>query len=340
MRKKKNIGDYKKSHTMQSPSSPLLIHNCTNDELVCRYMQQGKMGRGEVRIGPRGQKLIQDAYMGMKIYASSTYDPSSAIPFHLNQIVDEIHFTETGGGYGKGAPVGPPAAAHDEAFESSRQRVRKLNDDIARKSEAAAAAAADKQLASDGSDDTHGTSLARAHSSDLTKQGGGGGGLTGENVGGEGGDDGRVWVPGMGWMNAADIPPHVLKQLAARRAMERQREIQSQTSEAPPYPDYNAQGRAAALEGITLPPIRLHGGDSTRRRGSFLGGLTRPEQYISNKFHQYMQWSPAKCDQWARPTFFVLVAIAVYGAFAMYRRHRRAQQQVGGGGGGVSRRYR
>lgn len=300
---------------MQSSSSPLMIHNCTNEDLVCRYMKQGQMGQSEIRIGPRGQKMVQDAYMGMRIYASTAYDPSSAMPFHLNQIVDEIHFTESGGGYGKGAPVGPPAAAHDQAFEDSKARVRKIN---AERAHQAAEVEAEKPLVND-SDDIHGTSLSRAHSSDLTQQGGGGGGLSGENVGGEGGGDDRVWVPGMGWMHTADIPPHVLKQLAARHSMERNRQLQSQTSEAPPYPDYNAQGRAAAMEGITLPPIRLQ---SDLKKRSFLGGLTRPEQFISNKYHQYLQWSTTKCDRWARPTFFVFVTLILYMCFKGYRRIR------------------
>jgi hypothetical protein len=114
---------------MNASVHPLVIHNCTNDDIICRYMQQGKMGRAEVRIGPRGQKMIQDAYQGMKIFASSMFDPSSSFAsLQVNQNVDEIYFDGQSGGYGRGSPVGPPdTPAHQESFERSRTRTRKIN---------------------------------------------------------------------------------------------------------------------------------------------------------------------------------------------------------------------
>jgi len=267
--------------------SPLTIHNCTNEEMVCRYLRQGRADRAEIHIPARDRKMIQDAYTGMKIYSSTAYDPTSVVSFQVQQHVDEIFFNEDGGGYGKGAPVGPPAAAHDRPRAPQKQQ--KLNNA--------------------GRDDVRGTSLATAHSSDLMKQGQSGGELS-EDGNGDVSEDQRVWVPGMGWMDRSAIPKHILDQLAMRRGAERMRT--EEQAEAPPYPQYDTIDENVA---VRLPPLRLN------RTNTTTGGipLTTPEKFISAKYHRYMRWPMARCDKYARTTIIVLIAAAF---FTWWRKRR------------------
>lgn len=283
---------------MQSSSSPLTIHNCTNDEMICRYVRQGRMDRAQVTIGPRGNKLIQDAYLGMKIYASTSYDPSSAVPFHLQQHVDEIFFTHDGAGYGKGAPVGPPPSARDTTASKHIE-------------------VAKEKLNNAGRDDVRGASLSFAHSSDLTKQGFSGGELSSAVSGGgdEKIEDSRVWVPGMGWMDRSAIPKHVLDQLAMRQAAHRDQQTSHDTEEAPPYPHYESLGEKNPMHAMKLPPLRL----TPQEQPLDYRQLTWPEQYISAKYHQYMQWPTRRCDKYARGTFIALVCGAFYLYYSRYR---------------------
>lgn len=306
---------------MNNLLAPLTIHNCTNDDIVCRYIQSGQMGRAEVRIGPRGQAMLRDAYSGMVIYASNMFDPSSAFAtMQLNQEVDEIHFTDKGGGYGRGPAVGPPAHARDEAYEESRLRTQTRNKE---REATAAAATASQTIPGDGADN-HGVSLTRAHSADLTKQGGGVAEAGGGEGGGGGGpgDDGRVWVPGLGWMAREAIPPHVMQQLEARQAMQRSHGVQQQRGASPEFPNYDSQQAAARLDGTKLPPVRL----KSAKKTALFGDLTLPERFVAGKMHQYMRMSPTKCESCARPVCLLLLGVAAFIAVKMYTRRKSAER--------------
>lgn len=286
----------------------LTVHNCTNDDILCRYMKNGQIGTGEVNIGPRASKLLTDAYAGMVLYASNSFDPSAAYAqLQINQHVDEVHFTESAGGYGRGAPVGPP------------QRVSGMDKPRRQKPDATPSPPAQSTIPGDGADN-HGVSLTMAHAADLTQQGhGGGGGFADGGAGGDapaaGGSD-MVYVPGLGYMNPSAIPPHVLKQLEDRELRQQQIGMEQQVQPGAQFPDYDAQQKALHLDGLgRLPPVRLH---RPRRRG-----LTLPEQWIAGKLHQYVRWEPDRCEKYARPICLGILGVAVFIGVSWYRQRQR-----------------
>lgn len=296
---------------MASEFFPLMIHNASNDDIVVRYQKGGgQAGVSEARIGPRGMKQIQDAYMGMSIYASNMFDPSSAYAsLSVNNYVDEVHFTESGGGYGKGSPVGPPAATRDIALE---QGIAQSKARQARKQQ--------RQQSTQGlpgdSADNHGASLTQAHSGDLLHQGGG----AEDGVSEE--DNGMVFVPGMGYMNRENIPPHVLQQIAMRQHMEQMGQMSQQVYQEQQYPDYDQQANAMALDGQSpLPPVRLN---KTGKKKSHFGPLTKPEKKLATLLTKWAKISQAKADYYARPLFFICVlGIFAFLGYVYQRRQRK-----------------
>ena len=262
-------------------------------------MKQGQVGTAEVRLGPRGQTMITDAYAGMTLYASNSFDPSAAFAtLQVNQDVDVVHFTEKAGAYGRGPAAGPPERVAD--MQRPRKAKAPVKEDVA------------AVVPGDGADN-HGVSLLRAHSSDLTQQGGGMGIDGGEGGGGGEKDDGQIYVPGMGYMNREAVPEHVMQQLAAREAAQAQMGYQQ-----PPqfFPNYDADQNARRYDGQTqLPPVQLH---RPRRRG-----LTAPEQFLAAKLHQFLKWDPARAEKYARPVFLLLIGLTVFLGVSWYRRRQQ-----------------
>jgi hypothetical protein len=222
----------------------LTVSNNSNDSIIVRYLRADNMGRAELHLGPRDQKMIQDAYAGMTLFASIAFDPSTAYTrLKINADVDDCFFTDTSCGYGRGTPVGPPAADVDTQLADSRARA------TARGQAKKSAAVASEPVAIPGdAADAHGTSLAHAYSSDLTKTSGGGGAEIETATSGEQQQE-KMWVPGMGMMPVSAIPPHIMKQLVARQAAQRDHGIQQDRKQAEPtFPNYDSQNAAAALD--------------------------------------------------------------------------------------------
>lgn len=301
---------------MNSAACPLTIYNNTNDTLTIRYLKgNGHLGNASVRIGPRGSTMLRDAYRGMKLYASNSFDPSSVYAtLQVNADVDDVHFTENAGGYGRGSPTGPsmmPTASLDQRQSQQSTRAHAQRVEARRRKRAAAEAhLADTSTqstpgmlrgAGGAHDDEHGTTLDRAHSSGLLNQDSGIGG-GGDDAGSPGSD--LIELPGLGLVERSSVPPHVWKQLEQRQAAQRAARIQEQMAARAPFPNYDMQSRAAALEGVELPPVRLA---SDRPRGFFSGApLCRAEQFVSRRLHSTFHWPRARCDRWARPLFVVI----------------------------------
>lgn len=218
---------------------PLQVHNCTNEEIVCRWFSQQVLASNEIRIPPRGHSVVQGAFVGMDIFASKAFDPSSTYAsVHLEQPVNDIHFSEDAGGYGRGRMPEPSALDRDLGLrppvplgggggggmvqapvprKPKRKKRRPLFGGVAKDGNAAETAGGDDD------DNEPGAAF----------DGDGDGDELGQDANG-----GRVWVPGMGFMSAesiAQLPVHV------RQAMMRQRQAQRQMprgpiSYAPPPP--------------------------------------------------------------------------------------------------------
>ena len=290
---------------MNNQFFPLTVHNCTNDDLICRYMNGGTVGTSEVRIGPRGQKMLTDGYMGMTIYASNSFDPSTPYTsLVVNQHVDEVHFTENSGDFGRGNPVGPPPSMRDESSEKSRQLAMQRQQ-MQKK----------EDILPGDSADIHGTGLSSAYSGDLLHQGGGGG-VESEMAAGV--DGGQVYVPGMGYMNPETIPPELLQQLQMREKGLYEAGAGSQIAQGPSaqFPDYDAQGRVRSIEGQPqLPPIKLSAKKKQR--------LTGIERYLSECLCKYCRFSKHRADGIIRPLLIVGVIAAGFLLHRYYyRRHR------------------
>jgi hypothetical protein len=272
-------------------------------------MKGGTVGTAECHIGPRGQKTLKDAYMGMAVYASNAFDPSTPYAtVNVTQNVDEIHFTEHSGGFGRGGPVGPPAAARDVAFEGSRDRVKARG-----KERQAAMVAQDQQLPGD-SADIHGTGLSSAYGGDLLHQGQGGAvdGVAGDQGGG------MVYVQGMGYMNPDQIPPELMQKIMQREQQMEQAGVQQQRGPESPYPNYDSQGRARAVDGDDqLPPIRIPRRESAQ---TGIGALTTPEIYVVGFLCKYCKMTKPRAEYCARPIFILLLSSMVFMAMYVYRK--------------------
>lgn len=291
-------------------------------------MQQTQLGSSVVKIGPRGQAVIPDAYLGMSVYATNEYNASQAYAYvHVNQNVDDIFFSESSGGLGRGAPVGPPdTSSRDVATDRSRERILNINEKIAAQQRAAAAeaeaAAAAVIPAGGDAADQHGTSLAAAYGPGA--QGGDGGG------GGDGSKQQMIHVPDMGWMPRESVPPQLLAAMEAHeQAMgqgmpqqqlppQQQRQRQRQ-----PFMSYDQQAIAASLDGVKpLPPVNL----VARHKPSYFGELSAPEQWFAGVLSNYGGLTRVRADYFARPILIVALALAVY-AYVVYSRNRRLHTQ-------------
>lgn len=297
---------------MNNQFFPLTVHNNTNGQISCRYMRNGG-GNNVVKVGPRGQTVIADAFLGMSVYACNEYDPSQAYAYvNVNQNVDDVFFSESSGGFGRGAPVGPPDASRDgggsDSDSRSRDRVLALNKQINAQQAAAAASAAAIPVGGD-SADQHGTSLAAAYGPSA---------VAGEGSK-EGGGGDRVFVPNMGYMERSSIPAHVLAALEQRQQQQQQPQ-QQQRNQRQPFMPYDQQAIAASLDGMKpLPPLAL----VARPKPSYFGELTAPERWVADTLSNYGGVTRARADHFARPLALLVVAVIVF----LYMRSRAKQQQ-------------
>lgn len=321
---------------------PITVHNATNDDLFVRYMRGDGMGRGEIRIGPRDNKLLVDAFVGMKMYASNSFDPSTAYAtLGIEREMDDVHFTDSAGGYGRGPSAAPDIMVGQNEQERQRRKARmaKKNAAVHKEKERAAA---EKMLPGDGSADTHGTSLHMAHASDLTNQGGTGLGTTGEGGGGAGAaQDDRIFVPGMGYMQREAIPPHVLEQLLTRQRAQEEAGIQEQSGDAV-FPDYDQQKIAMQMDGTTLPPVQLvrNQRSSSNGVGVYNGRLWAIERAISGKLMQYTGCSAYRSERLARLVFILIVGCSVVALAFWWSRWKKQQLQKTHENAGERRSFR
>ena len=312
---------------MNSQVFPLTVHNNTNGQLSCKYMQQTQLGSSVIKIAPRGQAVIPDAYMGMSVYATNEYNATQAYAYvNVNQNVDDIFFSESAGGLGRGSPVGPPdTSSRDLAGDRSRERIAGINERIAAQQRAAAAeaeAVAAAVPASGDSADQHGTSLAAAYGGGAQADGGGGGG------------DGKqqmVYVPNMGYMPRESVPPQLLAQLEARaQAMgqgmpAQQQQQQQQRPQRQPFMSYDQQAIAASLDGVKpLPPVNL----VARHKPSYFGELSAPEQWFAGMLSNYGGMTRVRADYFARPLLLALLALAFYAYIVSSRKRHSVARAI------------
>ena len=301
---------------MSTSNFPLTVNNSTNEEVIVRYMRNDQAGTAEARLPARGSKCLRDAYMGMTIYASNMYDPSASYAsMTVTQYADEIHFDDQSGGYGRGAPVGPPAQTRDVALDASRAKV------AARNKEREAEIPVGGGIPGD-SADLHGASLSHAYSGDLIHQGGqdnGGGG-------GGGGEAQELWVPGMGYMNRDNIPEHVMQQIQQREQMQQAQGIQQQRGPGPQFPDYDSQARELQADGQSaLPGVKVK---SVRAKKDHFGPLTTPELYVAGALCKWCRISRHQAESCARPLFFILIGCAAFGIVYLTKKKPMPRRRI------------
>lgn len=310
---------------------PLTVHNNSNEELLCRYMRQGQAGSGEVRIEPRGAAMIRDAYAGMTLYASNSYDPSS--PFAMLRVsqsdIDDVHFTESAGGLGRGSPVGPP----ERASAPKKGRAKPAS---------AQPVVEEQKLPGDNERGDHqGVSLHLAHNEDLTQQGETSGtasvtdaaSLSSTGGDGEGGGGDKIFVPGLGHVPRAGLPAEVVRQLEERAAEQEQYGQQAAAAEATPaYPNYDDQRYGMQ----PLPPVRVQPVFFSTEESS---RLTAPERFLARHMTRWIPvFSQQSCETCIRPLLIAIGLLSVFIGVSWLRRRRRAA--VAGGGRQIGRRRR
>jgi len=263
-------------------------------------MSQTHVGTSELKLGPRQDKMIQDAYQGMTLYAANSYDPSTVYAqFKVDALADAVHFTEHGGGYGKPPPPGPPERV--AAPTRARRQPKKPQPE--------------KKLPGIGADDAgHGVDLNVAISGcgDIRSKGASMEAPTQEKPA----DPEFITVPGLGKVRLDSLPPHVQEQMKARQAQMQEANVR----EGPDFPDYDEQQRAMACDGENaLPPIVVH---RPRRTG-----LTMPERWVASLMQMFCRCSAATSQTYARPVSLFMFGLGVYFGVVWYRRRKKVHSR-------------
>jgi hypothetical protein len=177
-----------------------------------------------VRYAPNGQhKLLPNQSInlnlpsGTEVFATKDRDQSTAYArLLIRDDTNTLYFSETGGGYGVG-----------EAVESQSQPVSDLSFWEPKSLAGDGRQAPPEQFAA-ASDVNRGAPLAEVATAQEQSKGG------------------LIEVPGMGWMDSASLPPHILAQLQQRQ--QQQQPQQQQYQQQPVQP---AQYRKPAMNKYT-----------------------------------------------------------------------------------------
>lgn len=88
----------------------LTIYNCSNRDIVVRYVPRPPNKGGRLLLTARGYAVIQDAYAGMELFAAlAAEEMTSYARVTVSGRVAEVHFTESSGNLGRGVMPDPPA---------------------------------------------------------------------------------------------------------------------------------------------------------------------------------------------------------------------------------------
>ena len=182
----------------------VLVYNRAPHDIVVRYTPNGSH-----QLSPN-QSINLNLPPNTEVFATKDRDQSTAYARLLvRPDSTTLFFNDTGGGYGAGDPVQSQAQPQSEL---SFWEPKSLAGDDRQPPPAQFAAATDTN---------RGAPLSQPNEAPAEQQASGNGGL--------------IEVPGMGWMDPASIPPHILAQLQQQKQQPQQVRPQSQMqAPAPP----------------------------------------------------------------------------------------------------------
>jgi len=290
---------------MNSGTYPVQVHNRSNQQIICRYMRKGTNAPGQVQIGPYQNAPINDAYTGMRILTSSERDMQK--PFTtvtIQQPTNDIFFTDTEGGMGKGPEVGPTASQLP-----ANQRAQAM---AAAAGEAAGTGQAAGARLRGGNSEDKGVSLDVAHGGSLLAGGGGAQAEGATHV------PDLVDVPGLGQVPRESLPPHYKKQL---EMMEQQQQMMAGQGQVPQQavPE-EAKSQRTFPSYVRRANMRRLAAKRTNNGYSCAYGKLYPfEERLADYFK-----SIGISDCYTRPLELVILVLVVTLGYVLYKRWKKS----------------
>lgn len=221
--------------TSKSSLFPVAVYNCSNRDIVVRYVPLPPNKGGRLLLIARTAGTMHDAHEGMAVFAADASD--EMVPYAqviVTAQAREIHFTESAGNYGRG--VMPDPLLEPPSGLGRRQPAQQQQQPL-QQEPLEPAITRDHLLAPSEAPGIHVAAplSAQQPAAPLAAP-----------VDGQRGD-GREEVPGLGWLRVSELKPEMQAHVRALQAAAKQQEQQGGPEPPPPLPQYSLPSNDMAM---------------------------------------------------------------------------------------------